>query len=154
LQLAEKFGVIDFPAPAGGCLLTDKIFSRRLKDLFDHQEDYPEKDLDLLKFGRHLRLDPRTKIVVGRTRQDNEQIARCIDPQQDMVLKVDHFPGPLVVMPGGGSEPMVMLAAGICAGYSKAPDNTPAAVNVEVGSRCRQVTVLGIPPSENKKFLI
>ena len=154
LQLAEKFGVTDFPAPAGGCLLTDKIFSRRLKDLFDHQADYPEKDLDLLKFGRHMRLDPKTKIVVGRTRQDNEQINHCIDPETDMVLKVDDFPGPVVVIPGGGSEPMVMLAAGICVGYSKAPNQTPVSVNVQMGRHRQQVTVLGIPPAENKRYMI
>ena len=83
----------DFQPPAQGAL-------------FDHQADYPEKDLDLLKFGRHMRLDPKTKIVVGRTRQDNEQINHCIDPETDMVLKVDDFPGPVVVIPGGGSEPI------------------------------------------------
>jgi hypothetical protein len=154
LQLAEKFGVTDFPAPAGGCLLTDKIFSRRLKDLFDHQTFYPEKDLNLLKFGRHMRLDSKTKIVVGRTQQDNEQINHCIDPETDMVLKVADFPGPLVVMPGGGSEPMIMLAAGICAGYSKAPNDTPVTVNVRVGGHRRQVAAMGIPPAENKKLLI
>jgi tRNA-specific 2-thiouridylase len=154
LQLAQKYGVTDFPAPAGGCLLTDKIFSRRLKDLLDHQADCPEKDLNLLKYGRHLRLNPQTKIVVGRTQQDNEQINRCIDPQTDMVLKVDQFPGPLVVIPGGGSEAVTMLAASICAGYSKAPNSLPAAVSVQVGGHRRQVTVLGIPPAESKRFMI
>ena len=154
LQLAEKFGVTDFPAPAGGCLLTDKIFSRRLKDLFDHQATYPEKDLDLLKFGRHMRLDSKTKIVVGRTQQDNEQINRCIDPETDMVLKVVDFPGPLAVIPGGGSAPAVMLDADLCAGNSKAPNHIPVAVNVHVGGHRRQVTVSGIPPAENKNILI
>ncbi len=154
LQLAEKFGVTDFPAPAGGCLLTDKIFSRRLKDLFDHQAVYPEKDLDLLKFGRHMRLDSKTKIVVGRTQQDNAQINRCIDPETDIVLKVVDIPGPLVVIPGGGSEPMIILAAGICAGYSKASNHAPVKVSVQIGEYRRQVTVLGIPPAENKRFLI
>ncbi len=154
IQLARAFGVTDYPAPAGGCLLTDKIFSRRLKDLFEHQERYPEKDLELLKYGRHLRLGPETKIVVGRTQQDNEAIGGCIDPQKDMLLKMVDFPGPLVVMPGGGPEPLVMLAAGICAGYSKAPNDSPAAVSVQVGVQHRQVTVLGIPPAENKKFML
>ena len=104
LELAKTFGLTDFPAPAGGCLLTDKIFSRRLKDLLDHQADCPEKDLELLNHGRHLRLTASTKIVVGRTRQDNDQIGRCIDPQTDMVLKTKDFPGPLVVIPGGTDE--------------------------------------------------
>lgn len=154
LQLARQFGVSDFPAPAGGCLLTDKTFSRRLKDLLDHQETVLEKDLDLLKFGRHMRLEPQTKIVVGRTRQDNEQIGRCIDPKTDLVLRVDPFPGPLVVMPGGGGEAMVLLAAGICAGYSKAPNHIPVTVSVQAGEHRRQVTVTGIAPDENKKYLI
>jgi tRNA-specific 2-thiouridylase len=154
LQLAEQFGVTDFPAPAGGCLLTDKLFSRRLKDLFDHQETYTEKDLDLLKFGRHMRLDMQTKIVVGRTQSDNQEISGCIDAQKDVVLKVDKIPGPLVVMPGGGSEAMIMLAAGICVGYSKAPNHEPAAVTVKTGGLRRQVMVSGVPPAENKNFLI
>ena len=154
MELAGDFGVTDFPAPAGGCLLTDKIFSRRLKDLFNHQADYPEKDLELLKYGRHLRLNSTTKIVVGRTRQDNEQIGRCIDPQTDMVLKVKEFPGPLVVIPGGGDEAVVSLAAGICAGYSKAPNSSPALVTVQVGADQREVTVLGVTPSECKRYMI
>ena len=154
LELARKYGITEFPATAGGCLLTDKIFSRRLKDLFDHQEDMPEKDLELLKFGRHLRLDADTKIVVGRTRQDNEAIGRHIDNQKDVVLKVADFSGPLVVMPSGGSDPMVMLAAGICAGYSKAPDDAPTKVSVQQGRKRRQVTVLGIPPADCKRYMI
>jgi tRNA-uridine 2-sulfurtransferase len=154
LALARRFGVTDFPAPAGGCLLTDKIFSRRLRDLLDHQERTTQKDLALLKVGRHLRLDPKTKIVVGRTHQDNEQISRHIDPQTDMVLKVDQHPGPLVVIPGGGSDPQVMLAAGICVGYSKAPNNAPASVTVQVGVHRRQVVVLGIPPADCQRYMI
>ncbi len=153
-ELAKSFGVTDFPAPAGGCLLTDKIFSRRLKDLLDHQADCPEKDLELLKYGRHLRLSSVAKIVVGRTRQDNEQISRCIDPQTDMVLKVMEFPGPLVVIPDGADEATVTLAAGICAGYSKAPNMSPTLVAVQAGGEQRQVTVLGIAPSECKRFMI
>ena len=35
IALAQTFGISDYPAPAGGCLLTDKGFSARLKDLFD-----------------------------------------------------------------------------------------------------------------------
>ena len=154
LELAKQYGITDFPAPAGGCLLTDKIFSRRLKDLFDHQDAVGESDLELLKSGRHLRLDAATKIVVGRTRQDNEQIGKWIDPKTDTVLKAENFPGPLVVMPSGGSEPMVMLAAAICAGYSKAPDEQPTTVSVQQGPKCRKVAVLGIPPAQSRKFMI
>ena len=36
MELAKKFNITDFPSPAGGCLLTDPGYCRRLKDLFDH----------------------------------------------------------------------------------------------------------------------
>jgi tRNA-specific 2-thiouridylase len=39
IALAKAFGVTEYPAPAGGCLLTDPNYSRRLKDLFDHQAE-------------------------------------------------------------------------------------------------------------------
>jgi tRNA-specific 2-thiouridylase len=71
-----------------------------------------------------------------------------------MVLKVKDLPGPLVVIPGGSDEAMVMLAAGICTGYSKAPNGSPAWVTVQVGESRRQVTVLGIPPGECKRYML
>ena len=154
LQMARDYGITDFPAPAGGCLLTDKIFSRRLKDLFDHQDAILENDLELLKLGRHMRLDADTKIIVGRTRQDNEAIGRLVDAHRHRVLRAADYPGPLVVLPSGGSDPMVMLAAAICAGYSKAPDDEPATVTIQHGKKRRTVAVLGIGPGQSKKFMI
>lgn len=154
LELAKAFNIKKFPAPAGGCLLTDKIFSRRLKDLLDHQADIPDKDLELLKYGRHLRLNASVKIVVGRTRQDNEQISRWVDQETDMVLKVNDFPGPLVVVPGGGEPAVVTLAAGICVGYSKAPNTSPTSVMVQTQGESHQVTVLGVPSAECKRYMI
>ena len=61
IDLANRFGITDYPAPAGGCLLTDKGFSDRLRDLFQYKETCTEAELHLLKFGRHLRLNPETK---------------------------------------------------------------------------------------------
>ena len=36
IQLARTWGITDYPAPAGGCLLTESVYSNRLKDLFSH----------------------------------------------------------------------------------------------------------------------
>jgi tRNA U34 2-thiouridine synthase MnmA/TrmU len=32
MELAERLHITEYPSPAGGCLLTDEVFSRRLKD--------------------------------------------------------------------------------------------------------------------------
>jgi tRNA-specific 2-thiouridylase len=55
MALAEKYGIKDYPTPAGGCLLTEKVFSKRLAEAFDHGEDSPEI-VELLSLGRHFRL--------------------------------------------------------------------------------------------------
>ncbi len=154
IRMAAGYGIRDYPAPAGGCLLTDKGFCSRLKDLFDHEKAYPEAALSLLKHGRHFRLDPRTKIVVGRTQQDNEEIQRLVDPQTDTVIRVKGYPGPLVVMPAGGSPATLPLAAAICAGYSKAPRDTPVAVQVEAPGEKTTLAVLGLPPLDFNDLLI
>jgi tRNA U34 2-thiouridine synthase MnmA/TrmU len=38
MELAKNFGISDYPAPAGGCLLTDKNYSIRLREIFEHQK--------------------------------------------------------------------------------------------------------------------
>jgi len=154
MKLAKEFGITDYPSPAGGCLLTDKGYASRLKDLFEHQETYAERELHLLKYGRHLRLDKVTKIIVGRTQIDNEHIKKYYDTNLDTLIKVKTFPGPIVLMPNGGRREMRMLAASICAGYSKAPEITPVEVSVTTPRGHEIVQVFGVPPNEIKHFLI
>ena len=154
IRLARQYGILDYPAPAGGCLLTDKGYSNRLRDFFEHQEDAPERDLEMLKHGRHFRLDEQTKIVVGRTQADNDMIQRCSDPAEDTVLKTIGYPGPLVVMPRGGAKGMLSLAAAICAGYTKAPTDQPVQVRVTSPVGENTVAVLPVKPGSVSKLLI
>jgi tRNA U34 2-thiouridine synthase MnmA/TrmU len=154
ITLAKTFGIRDYPTPAGGCLLTDEGYSRRLKDLFEHQDIYNETDLHLLKYGRHLRLGNNIKIIVGRTKKDNENIVKYYNPAIDTIIKVEKIPGPTLLLPGGGKKGDIVLAATICAGYSKAQNDKPVDV-VAVSPHGREVlTVSGIPPSDVKHFLI
>ena len=154
IQLAKDFGLISYPAPGGGCLLTDKGYSTRLKDLFAHQKFCKETELELLKYGRHFRLNESTKIIVGRTKQDNENILTCHDPGEDAIIKVEEFPGPTVLMPRGGDRSMLTLAGAICAGYSSAPGLTPVKVNVETPRGQSSISVLGLVPSDIRHFMI
>jgi len=154
MKLAKEFGIKNYPSPAGGCLLTDKGYASRLKDLFEHQETYAERELYLLKHGRHLRLNNTAKIIVGRTQKDNENIQKYYDPNLDTMIKVKNIPGPVVIMPNGGSKDVRILAASICVGYSKAPEITPVEVSVTASQGQETVWVIGVPPKEIKHFLI
>lgn len=154
IALAAEFGIESYPAPAGGCLLTDPGFSRKLKDLMDHEDELAVSALNLLQHGRHLRLGPTTKIAVGRTQQDNENLMKVCDPAKDTILKVKNRPGPTVIMPGGGPHGMIYLAAAICAGYAKASGTSPTAVQVTAGGEVNTISVLPVTPQEAKRFLI
>jgi len=63
MRLAADFGIKDYAPPAGGCLLTDPVFSRRLRDLFSHNGDRNIRDIELLKYGRHFRISDNVKVM-------------------------------------------------------------------------------------------
>ena len=72
IELAKEFNLEDYPNPASGCLLTDSNYSIRLKDLLLHTNHLTFDDLNLLRFGRHFRLDDKTKLIIGRDENENK----------------------------------------------------------------------------------
>jgi len=154
IRLAAEFGVRDYPAPAGGCLLTDKGYTNRLRDLFEHQKSFTEAELHLLKFGRHYRLNPQTKLIVGRTAKDNENILKYHDPKVDAVIDVKDHPSPIALVPHGGSQESIMLAASICTGHSKAPQLAMVKVLVKTGRKKKTIKVIALQPDDVRKLMI
>lgn len=154
IRLAEEFGVKEYPNPAGGCLLTDKNYSVRLKDLFDHSETQAENELHLLQHGRHFRLSPRAKAVVGRDQRDNEALLRLYDPKRDVLINAPSVPGPMVIVPGGASPVEIQQAAAVCVGYSKSPKGEPVEVTITTPRGRETTAVMGLPPQESRAFMI
>jgi len=134
--------------------LTDKGYSNRLKDLFKHQTDCSVKDLHLLKYGRHFRVDKETKIIVGRTQQDNENIEKLYTPAEDALVTIPKFPSPLALIRHSFRRDAVFLAGAICAGYSKAPKHLPVEAAIKTPRKKETVQVLGIPPKDLRHLLI
>lgn len=99
MDLAEEMGIKDYPCPAGGCMLTDPMMAVRLRDLFSHVPDYDFNDLQLLKIGRHFRLEAGVKVVLGRNEEENEKIAQLAPPGAVLFLPED-FRGPTAIVKG------------------------------------------------------
>ena len=116
-ELAAMWGITDFPNPAGGCLLTDPGFSRRLKDLLDHGPDADAHDLELLKIGRQFRLREGVKAAVGKKFEHNLALAALRGPS-DLLLRTVDVPGPVMIISGSANDADITTAAGICARYS------------------------------------
>lgn len=128
MQLAQQYGILDYPNPAGGCLLTDQQFGLRVKDLFAHQEDIDLEDMELLRVGRHFRLDPETKLVVGRNEQENATLREYAAPGRLLFEPVD-FSGPSAFLIGPPREAANRLAVQIIAHYTQ-PHKLPEGARV------------------------
>jgi tRNA-specific 2-thiouridylase len=117
LRLAESLGISDFPTPAGGCLLTDPVFSKRVKDLLARGK-LNLNEIELLKIGRHFRLEKTAKLIVARNKEENKKILGLATPG-DFLLVVVCFPGPVGLLRG---EPhLILKAASVTSRYSDAP---------------------------------
>jgi len=121
IALAKRFGIEGFPNPAGGCLLADRAFSGKMRDIIKHEKDSQANDISLIKNGRVFRLSPKTKLVVGR---DEKQNSLLLDLVRDMDYSFSTLgiPGPVGIGRGAFDEDTIHAAAGIVARYS---DSTP-----------------------------
>lgn len=124
LMLADKFGIADPPNSAGGCLLTDPQFSKRIRDLFKYSSEPCINDVDLLKVGRHFRLDSYSKLIVGRNRDENEKL-KSLALVSDYVIEPVVIPGPVAILRNNDSNPdlvkyeeSLMISIGILLRYS------------------------------------
>lgn len=120
IQLADIFQISDYPCASGGCLLTDPEFANRMKDSLDH-ENPNINDVNLLKVGRHFRIDGKTKVVVSRREEENLVIEK-LAKENDYLLQLKDFPGPLALVRGEVNEEKLKIAAQLAARSSKAKD--------------------------------
>jgi tRNA-uridine 2-sulfurtransferase len=95
IKMAKEFGISHYQNPGGGCLLTDQGFSRRLKDLIRYKM-FTVNNIRLLKLGRHFRLNPNCKFIVGKNNNDNEKINQLA--AEGVIFQTVNQPGPLGLM--------------------------------------------------------
>lgn len=93
MELAKTFGIKNYPSPAGGCLLTDPEFSKRLKDILK-QKEFNLAEIELLKLGRHFRITPSFKLVIGRNEIENKKLL-SLTKQGDIYFEPKEMKGPI-----------------------------------------------------------
>ena len=152
-ELARKFGVKNYPSPAGGCLLTEKGFCSRLADMMSHEGLERERLAWMLLTGRHLRLPDGSKCVVGRNSRDNASLKKQ-RRDEDTLLHTVNIPGPTALMPLGCTEEDLKLAASICASYGDHRDLKEVVVRVHRNGASEEITVPVIPRDDFKDFIL
>lgn len=116
-RMAEEIGLTGYSPPAGGCLLTDRGFSNRLRDLLDDGEEVSPSLLKLLGIGRHLRLRPGLKLMVGRRHEENERLEEF--GELGVLFSPLDFPGPVVLAIGKPNPEEEILIGGIIRRYAR-----------------------------------
>lgn len=129
MELAAKFGIAKYPSPAGGCLLTEKLFSNKLALLRNNGRLRDLKAVSLLKYGRHFLLPGGAKAIVGRNSSENEAMREIAKDGGYLVLRPIGVPGPTTLIEDSAAAEDLDTAVLLCAGYS---DKVPEKVRIRV----------------------
>ncbi len=81
IALAKKFGITDFPTPAGGCILADPILSQRIAQIYSFESVLKSAtitvpDIRVLLIGRQFSLPGGGWLILGRDEKDNNRLGK------------------------------------------------------------------------------
>ena len=116
LELAKKYNLENFESPAGGCLLTDINFSKRLKDFSKYLTLTPN-EIDILKVGRHINYNGY-KIIIGRNKDENP-ILKEYKGEKFVKMFPKGFAGPVGLIQSDAPENVKQKAADFMISYTK-----------------------------------
>ena len=152
IELAKQFEIKDYQWPAGGCLLTISSFCGRVEDFLKGIETTPE-NLELLKWGKHFRLSPDFKLIVGRNEEENKILSGFVK-EKDICFEPKTVPGPFGLGRGEFNENIKNIASRIIARYT---DKSGEAVEISIkyaDNKEEVVHVNGLEEKSVKELLI
>lgn len=154
IALAGALKIKKYPSPAGGCLLTDENFAKRLKDALEHNE-FSLRDVSLLKVGRHFRLPDGSKVITGRNEQENKTLMLLSYPDE-IKLTVKDFKSTYTLILGHPISDNLNMAAGICAYYCKEKIQKKFQVKFwrDSSEEYQELDIMPLTKSEILKYLI
>ncbi len=139
IQMTKEFNISKYPCVGGGCLLTDKQFASKLRDLFQHKKRVTIKEVNSLKIGRHFRFGDN-KIIVGRNENENQLLMQTKN-KTDYFFEVPDCGSPTTILQGPKTKKVIQKAASITAFHSDRKSEQTANVNYGQTSLDKKVTV-------------
>ena len=119
-EVAKHYGIDDPPSASAGCALTQPPFADKVRDLFEHDPGHEIWKFELLKIGRHFRLSPETKVILGRDETQNAYLEELRFKGLPL-LRPHNFAGPAVVFIGAENPEMRAQAASLVLRYAQKP---------------------------------
>ncbi|CZE46222.1 argininosuccinate synthase domain-containing protein [Campylobacter geochelonis] len=131
LAMAKEFGFDEFESPGGGCLLTMQNFASKMKDALKFEGLDTYLDTQILKFGRHLRLDDGAKVIIGRDEKDNEGLERVQNPKFSHIALPDDMVGAYSLISKNASKNDKLKACKFALTYAKTSPNLEYEVAID-----------------------
>jgi len=116
INLARQFNIKNYLTPAGGCILTEKNFNNRFKELLEHKDNVNIDDLITLRYGRHFRISKYCKLIVGRHEKENDFLKKI--KWGNVKIDIVNTPGPFSIMEWDRDDFNLQMALEIIARYA------------------------------------
>jgi len=94
MKLAEKYK-IDYPTPAGGCLLCEKLYARKLQALLRYKKEPSMEEINLLGEGRMFKR--KGLIFVGKNEKENKELEKFANKLKWIIYKKEDVAGPTII---------------------------------------------------------
>lgn len=136
MEMAKQMGIVDYPTPAGGCLLTESQFSNKLRDLLEKDSIATAHDVELLKTGRHFRLNDHLKLVSTRDKEEYEKLMAAVKDHYYVLNTTDFAGSSVVLIPTETytiTEEDLQLAGGITGRYCKGKEEPIVKIKYKKG---------------------
>ena len=128
-ELIDKYGIDYFESPGGGCLLTDKFVATKINDFIKY-DTFTKDDIDVIKYGRHFRISPTAKLVVGRHQEDNDKIMAIVNDKFQIVHMPEGITGPVSLLSKSATSEDRETAAKIILTYGRTQPETTYTVAI------------------------
>jgi tRNA-specific 2-thiouridylase len=154
IMLAKELGIIKYPNPAGGCLLTEPRFADRLREHLKHKRKLTMADVELLRIGRHFRIG-NTKVIVGRNEEENKRLSSIASRHNNLaMIEVKNYMGPVTVLIGETDPETVGKAAAITVRYSDAPKGASVTLRYDGANRHMDLETVAMSDNDLRQFSI
>lgn len=141
VDCAAQFGLAVPPESAGPAgRLADPLLAARLKDLRAHEGLEGQRALALLGVGRHFRLGPVTKLILGESERERSELQSQAE-LYELLIEPRDSRGPLGLLPLIAPEDQVRTAAALCARCAGAPAGQAAVIRIRSSRGARHVEV-------------
>lgn len=160
MELAKKWGIVEYPTPAGGCMLTEPQFAAKLRDLYTYEKDsITPWDIELIKLGRHMRLSENVKLISSRNKEEYDELMSKLKDHYILINTANHSGSTVILVPKIGYEvntSEILRASAIAARYSKGKDEESVAVKYKKvsDSEYRIINIQPIKDEEIKELML